>query len=918
VNARILAITAFVACGPSSSRAPSRPEPVVAIAMPATPLRIELAALVARGDVAVRDGDDGEWQSLAAGAARGGVREIKVDRQGAIVALGHGDAAGRLWLRAGSRVRLAQDDHGVHVALLAGRARLRRGPAALPVLVATATGTRSIVGDHVIDARPDGRAELIATGARPVLADWSLALERDEVGAGVGRLDAAVAANNDVREPLELRRLSIDVVTAGDVALTTIEHVFYNPTDRTLEGTFRFPVPDGAMLTGMAMEIAGKMMEGEIVEREKARAVYQEIVDEMQDPALLEWEEGNWFKLRVFPIEAAKDKRVVIRYTTPLVHAAAGWEYAFSLAAPDLGRPIGEVALTVDGKRVVTDKRVERGFDLAIPIAVDRVPAVMRESRADGAYVAVRVAADDLDLAASKPSGPRKVAIVIDTSRSALESRALADEVARTVLGELDERDSFAVIASDVTARTYGGGFQPLTRDAIDGAIAFVDAIEPDGASDLGAALRAAAALRPTDVIYVGDGIPTWGELRPAALADLASSIGAPIHGGLVGKGATTSLWNDLAGRSGGRATIVRRADDARRFALVAARAGDAAKLVDARIAAPTGVVAYPRHATTLYAGDDLVAVIRVAPDQPMPPSIAITGTTGGRMVRREIAIASPVAMHHVARRWAAHHLAALEADGASRDDIVAVSRDFGVLSRHTSLLVLENEEAYAKYQIERSALDNRSPRGRKQAAEQLAAASPQVTGGDLDTLGARRASLSPDEIQPGDPEIKIPAPRDARSVVVSFPFGETKLAVWDADVDAWMVRFLIDRDTPDGEYPVRVTITHADGRIEVLTTLSYTVDTQPPAIQMTVTRTATGYRLRARQVASPGGARRKDAERVEVVLPDGAILVLSQTAWGRFDGEWQTAPLTAPAMLRVVTTDRALNQSTKDLVVGR
>src|SRR5205823_12244083 len=107
--------------------------------------------------------------------------------------------------------------------------------------------------------------------------------------------------------------------------------------------------------------------------------------------------------------------------------------------------------------------------------------------------------------------------------------------------------------------------------------------------------------------------------------------------------------------------------------------------------------------------------------------------------------------------------------------------------------------------------------------------------------------SLSPDEVQPGDPEIKIPAPRDAKRITVTFPFGDTKLAAWDDDVGAWMVRFLIDKDTPDGVYQARVTIEHADGRIEVLN-LPYTVDTQPPVVALTVTKTRTGYAITAKQ----------------------------------------------------------------------
>jgi hypothetical protein len=347
---------------------------------------------------------------------------------------------------------------------------------------------------------------------------------------------------------------------------------------------------------------------------------------------------------------------------------------------------------------------------------------------------------------------------------------------------------------------------------------------------------------------------------------------------------------------------IVRSQLDQQRFALAATQA-EVPRLTGARVTAPAGSIVFPQQAATIFTGDEIVAVMKTPIDQPMPTSLELTGMLGGKPYAETIGLTAAVATDRVAQRWARQELARMEASDASREDIVALSTDLGVMSKYTSLLVLENDEAYAQHQIAR----------KQQAAQQLAQV-PTVTGGDLDTLGSRRASLSPDEIQPGDPEIKIPAPRDARSVVVSFPFSETKLAMWDDDQAAWMVRFLIDQQTADGVYEVRVTITHADGRIEVLK-LPYTVDTRPPLVEVTAVKRGVGYVIKARQQADDH--KRKDANRVEVLMPDGTILQLQQTAWGRFEAAWQPAsPLTAPVTLRVVARDNALNQSTTELVL--
>ncbi|HEU4732498.1 MAG TPA: VIT and VWA domain-containing protein [Kofleriaceae bacterium] len=907
---QILAALVLASCGPSqplhhptgSSAAaalePQAPQAPPTAAAPRSGLRLELTALVARGDLQVQDASG--WRPLASGQSLAGVTQIRATRRAAMLAIGHGDAAGRLWLRAGTRVELGQDDRGVHLAVPEGRARLRRSGAELPVLV----DGPPLDGDYLSDA-----AGTTPTAARPELATWSLALEHAEVGAGVGRMEATGASGSP--EALELRTVSVRVRTAGDLAVTEVEHVFHNPAQgRPREGTFRFPVPDGAMLTGMAMEIDGKLVEGEIVERDRARQIYDEVVDSMQDPALLEWEAGNWFKLRVFPLPPGGDKRVVIRYTAPLPRTARGFEYTYDLAISDASAggaapgPIGELTVSVDGTQVAHETG-STGLELAVPVA--SAPVVMREVRKDATYTAVRITPDASMLAPAPDHGGAglDVAIVFDTSRSSLEGRKLADQLLQVTLAELGPSDRFVVLASDVAVAPSAPAFLPATADAIAGAQQFLAAIEPDGASDLGAALKAAGALHPGELIYIGDGIPTWGEQKPAALGALADQIGAPIHAALIGKGATAALWGELAGRTGGRALVVRKPDDAARFALVATHAAQVPRLTAAHVAVAGDAQVFPQQATTMFSGDELVALIKTPAGKP-PTSLTLTGTAGGKPVKQDIALAAAVDEQGVARRFGADLIAQLEAEGADRETIVATSRDYGVLSKYTSLLVLENDEAYRKYNIERKA--------QQQQQAQAAPQTPQITGGDLDTLGARRANLSPDEIQPGDPEVKVPAPADAREVLVSFPFGETKRAAWDPELDAWMVRFLIDKDTPDGRYTARVTITHADGHVQVMQ-LPYVVDTHAPSVELSATRVAGGYQITARQ--TDGGAGRRDADKVEIVLPDGTIFALTQRAWGRFEGVWQTAPLARPVTLRAVVHDHALNAATSDLVVG-
>src|SRR5205085_6583052 len=103
----------------------------------------------------------------------------------------------------------------------------------------------------------------------------------------------------------------------------------------------------------------------------------------------------------------------------------------------------------------------------------------------------------------------------------------------------------------------------------------------------------------------------------------------------------------------------------------------------------------------------------------------------------------------------------------------------------------------------------------------------PKVTGADLESVGSH-GSMTPDHLQPGDPELHIPAPADAQSVVAVLPSGETKVASFEQALGKWTLRFLVDKDVKDGTYEILVRIVHADGTVE-LQKIPYHVDTKAP-----------------------------------------------------------------------------------------
>lgn len=110
--------------------------------------------------------------------------------------------------------------------------------------------------------------------------------------------------------PLEVTFHRVDVTISEQTARTAVDQEFRNPTNQRLEGFYIFPIPKGAHIDSFSMDVDGKMTEAELLDADKARKIYEDIVRRAKDPALLEYAGRDAFKVRIFPIEPRGTKRV--------------------------------------------------------------------------------------------------------------------------------------------------------------------------------------------------------------------------------------------------------------------------------------------------------------------------------------------------------------------------------------------------------------------------------------------------------------------------------------------------------------------------------------------------------------------------------------------------------------------------------
>lgn len=134
-----------------------------------------------------------------------------------------------------------------------------------------------------------------------------------------------------VSHPLKMTELKISVNVIGSLATTTMEMVFYNAEDRVLEGQLYFPLGEGQTISRFAMDVNGTLREGVIVEKTKGRQAFESIVRKSIDPGLIEWTQGNNFKSRIYPIPEKGTKRIVVAYEQELVRDEQGWLFLLPL-----------------------------------------------------------------------------------------------------------------------------------------------------------------------------------------------------------------------------------------------------------------------------------------------------------------------------------------------------------------------------------------------------------------------------------------------------------------------------------------------------------------------------------------------------------------------------------------------------------
>ncbi len=533
---------------------------------------------------------------------------------------------------------------------------------------------------------------------------------------------------------LTVERYVVDAECDEEFATVVVEETFYNHGAGLAEADYYFPLPEAAAASGLQLSMGGKYYGGNLLTRREAGRIYSEITRRDRDPALLECIGKDLFRCRVFPVPGHDRASVKLAYRQPLSVEGTLRRLVVPLDAARFNRrPAGRFAFTL---RIQTkaalqaavcpthDVEIERrsahgvtlrltvdqaylARDLMVLFSVDDAPlgAVLSSYRRPGQRGYFVLAVDAAFAAEKQDSAPRDVVLALDTSNSTGRQGvdAAAAAVADLVAG-LRPEDRYALLSFDTRARPLTAFLAP---DA--GTPELVRALFRDrpvaGRTDLAAALEAAASLaaegRPgTGIILLTDGQVTAGSGDARAAVTASNRLGNRVGFCGLGQEVDAVTLEELGERGEGDAWY-RGADrsfaDGLRHLLETTRS---APLTDVVVQMEGAEDLLPSRLRLVRAGDSILLAGRYSAGG--KARATISALVAGERVERtfDLELRESGGNPAIARIWAARRVGTLLAEAQAEGDpelhlreILSLGREFGIVTPHTSLLVLEEAD---------------------------------------------------------------------------------------------------------------------------------------------------------------------------------------------------------------------------------
>jgi len=543
--------------------------------------------------------------------------------------------------------------------------------------------------------------------------------------------------------PLEVKYHNVSVKIDGQKATTTVSQSFYNPNNRRLEGTYIFPLPIGAHIDKFQMDVNGKFVEAELLDADKARKIYEDIVRKAKDPALLEYSGRSAFKARIFPIEPRSEKPIKITYTQILRNDAGIIEYVYPLNTEKFSSvPVKNISVKVeinadsplksiycpthkteikrhgDKKAVVgfeaTNSRPDTDFKVVYGLSKKDIGVNLltyRPDKNEPGYYMLMMSPGDVKQEAILP---KDICFVVDTSGSMAGNKIkqLRKSLA-FCLDNLKELDRFEIVRFSTEAEPFFNKVMPASEDNLERAQSFVAKMKPIGGTAIHEALqkslhmKPAGESRPYMVIFITDGLPTIGETKEDTIVSTVSGKHGNIRIFTIGLGnnVNTHLLDRVAEKTRAVTQYIAEKEDLEIKLSNFYNKVSQPVMTGLNMNVKNGHIRltniHPHKLPDLFNGDQLAVFGRFEGDG--PATISLSGNLRGKKQSIEVDADFPEVENKnefIAAMWATRRvgwlLDQIRLNGESKelkDEVIDLARKHGIVTPYTAYLIIEDEE---------------------------------------------------------------------------------------------------------------------------------------------------------------------------------------------------------------------------------
>jgi Ca-activated chloride channel family protein len=543
----------------------------------------------------------------------------------------------------------------------------------------------------------------------------------------------------------------VDITVRDQVASVAIDQEFVNTGGGMIEVEYMFPVPPDAAVDSMTLVVDGKEFAAKLLPADEARRIYEDIVRSKKDPALLEYAGFGLYRTRAFPLMPGKPCKVIVTYKSTCKRDRELVEVWYPLNTEKFSaKAIESVRVRVDikGSSDITavyspshDLKTERkdarqviatyeakdalpttDFQVYYKSADEAVGATLLtwqpEEKKDGYFLMLvspnpRASADKVV--------PKDVVLVLDHSGSMSgEKLSQAKDALRYVLKNLNEQDRFNVVLYNDQVEAMFDRLRSARGAGATEALDRIDRIDATGGTNIHEALQAAMAQckdkdRPCYVMFLTDGQPTVGKTKEAdILTDTksANKTNVRLFAFGVGYDPNVRLLDKLVGDNNGRSEYVKpkEAIESKVSSLYTKIKNPVMTGLSVAVNGLKTRDTYPRQVGDLFDGDQILLVGRYdAEDARKLPAEGGKGRSTlvvkGVYEGKDRAFEYPVTVNAVGSKayqfveklWAIRRvgwlLDEIQLRGKSQeiiDELVRLSRDYGIMTPYTSFLADE------------------------------------------------------------------------------------------------------------------------------------------------------------------------------------------------------------------------------------